>query len=259
MRRHPRLPALLAALVVVLAGCSQPEPPKSEPAPPPPPTAGELLLQVQSRRDANASTEALRLAEDLISRYPDSEEARQAGALLPELTESIRVAEEAERQRKAEAAARAEAQRLARKWSYRASEDPMTSRVTRQASIESENTVDFDFPYAGPQHGTLILRDHPSYGKDVIFKIERGQILCHSYSSCDVRVRFDERSPERWKASEAADNDSTVIFLQNYSSFVQRLQSAEVVRVQVPVYQEGNRIFEFEVSGFDVERYRAAP
>jgi hypothetical protein len=68
-----------------------------------------------------------------------------------------------------------ERQADAAKWSYYSSTDPMASRPSRAASIESENTVDFDFPYQGPQHATLTLRNHPSYGRDVIVTIREGR------------------------------------------------------------------------------------
>lgn len=39
---------------------------------------------------------------------------------------------------------------LAAKWSYYTKPDAMTGKMARYASISSENSVDFDFPYQGP-------------------------------------------------------------------------------------------------------------
>lgn len=153
-------------------------------------------------------------------------------------------------------AAAAERDRLSVKWSYRSSEDEMTGRAAKFATIDSENTVSFDFPYQGEQHGSLTLREHPSYGHDVIFSIERGQLQCSSYDGCTVRVRFDEAEPQRWSAGGPSDNRSTVLFLRNEASFVQKLRRAKIVRIQVPVYQEGQPAFEFLVGGFDYDRYK---
>jgi hypothetical protein len=155
----------------------------------------------------------------------------------------------------AEDAAAVQARELAEKWAYKATQDAMTSRQSRTASIASENTVNFSFPYQGDQHATLILRDHPSHGKDVIFTIEQGQLLCQSYQDCQIRVRFDDGQPVGWSAVGSSDNNSTIIFLRNDVKFLQRLRSSKVVRIQVPVYQEGQPIFEFQVGGFDHERY----
>jgi hypothetical protein len=143
----------------------------------------------------------------------------------------------------------------AQKWMYSVTDDPMTGRTSRMARIESENTVEFGFPYQGAQHGTLIIRNHPSFGRDIMLQIERGQILCPSYDDCTVRVRFDEGSPERWTGAGASDNSSTTVFLRGSSRFLQRMRAAKVVRISVPVYQEGQRAFEFRVGGFDNQRY----
>jgi hypothetical protein len=163
-----------------------------------------------------------------------------------------RRAEEARVREQAEAAER---QANAAKWRYSSDTDPMASRPSRTASIDSENTVEFDFPYEGQQHATLTLRNHPSYGRDVIVQIREGQILCPSYDSCSIRIRFDDGPAERWTAAGAADNSTTVLFIRNYSRFVQRMRNAKIVRIQIPVYQEGAPTFDFRVSGFDHERY----
>lgn len=164
-----------------------------------------------------------------------------------------RLAEEERTREQMEAAERAAD---AGKWRYSSDTDPMASRPSRTASIESENTVEFGFPYDGPQHATLTLRNHPSYGLDVILQIREGQILCPSYDDCSLRIRFDDGSVERFTAAGPADNSSTTVFIRNYSRFMQRMRNAKVVRIQIPVYQEGAPTFEFRVGGFDNERYR---
>jgi hypothetical protein len=153
-----------------------------------------------------------------------------------------------------ETAAAAEAHRLAEKWSYSSREDAMSSRKVTHASIESENSVSFGFPYTGPQRGTLTIRNHPTRGVDVIFSITRGQILCQSYTDCTISVRFDKSDAERWSAVAPEDNRSTGIFLRSQQRFIQRLRGAKVLRLQIPFYQEGSPIFEFEVGGFDNAR-----
>lgn len=86
--------------------------------------------------------------------------------------------------------------------------------------------MNFSFPYAGPQHGTLTLRTHPRYGKNVIFNIERGQIPCPA-------VSYSAAGPE--------DNST---------------EKAKTVRISVNVFQEGSPVFEFDVSGFDANKYK---
>lgn len=141
-------------------------------------------------------------------------------------------------------------------WRYSQREDPMTSAKIYYASVRSSNTVNFDFPYSGPQRGTLTLRTHPRYGRDLIFNIERGQVLCRSYDGCTVLVRFDDKEAQRFSAAGAADNSTESLFLQNYSRFAGEMLKADRVRISVPIYQQGTPVFEFDVSGFQTEKYR---
>lgn len=161
----------------------------------------------------------------------------------------------ADEERIREEAEAAERQADAAKWRYSSETDPMASRPSRTATIESENTVEFGFPYEGQQHATLMLRNHPTYGRDVIVYIREGQILCPSYDACSIRVRFDDGPVERWTGVGPADNSTTTVFIRNYSRFLQRMRNAKIVRIQIPVYQEGAPSFEFRVGGFDHGRY----
>ena len=187
-------------------------------------------------------------AEAITRQFPGTPEADSATAVAAVHEEAA----EAERQRRVE---EAERERLAVKWRYNSYKDQMTSRSSREARIQSENTVSFGFPYEGIQHGTLVLRDHPSYGQDVILLIEEGQILCQSYQVCTISVRFDEGAAQSWRAVGPADNNSTSIFLRNQGRFRQRMRSATIVRIRIPVYQQGEPTFEFHVGGFDQERF----
>ncbi len=250
--------SLLCMLLIATssAGCRDSVPPEPQR---PPPTAAEILSDVQKERAAGRPDSALRLARHLISEHGDAPEAETARRQIPDLEAVITDLAEAQRIRAAEAAAAAETRRLAEKWTYSVSEDPMTSRKSKSATIESENTVNFDFPYQGSQRATLVIRDHPTYGRDVILSIERGQLMCQSYRDCQIRVRFDEGKAETWNAAGPADNSSTAVFFRNQARFFQKLRAAKVLRLQVAVYQEGEPIFEFHVGGFDDARFRGTP
>lgn len=224
-----------------------------------------LIAQVRNNKDSHPES-ALDAAKTLAKDWPTTPEGKEAKSLIPQLESAVAkkaarekelARQQAERQKREELA-QAEKERkatLAAKWTYDNHEDNMTSKQVRTASIESENTVEFGFPYEGAQHGTLILRTHPSYGHDVIFRLEKGQILGDSYNGFSIRVRFDEHEPESWDATESADHDSSVIFLQDYDRFLSKLRKSKTVRIQVKVYQEGEPSFEFSVAGFDKVAY----
>lgn len=141
-------------------------------------------------------------------------------------------------------------------WAYLQTEDKMGNGFIYQALVSSTNTVNFDFPYSGQQYATLSLRTHPRYGKDLIFKIERGQFLCTSYDGCAVLIRFDEEEPLRYSATSAADNSTETLFISNYNKFVGKMLKAKTVRISANIYKEGAPVFEFEVSNFDVKKYK---
>lgn len=155
------------------------------------------------------------------------------------------------------ATAPSEASPVGQQWTYSVNEEQMTGGMRKIASVSSTNTVEFGFPYAGSQNGHLTLRTDPRYGKDVIFRIERGQILCTSYDGCTVQVRFDDEKPTSFSASAAADHSSETVFIDDYARFLAKMRKAKRVRLSLNIYQSGRPVFDFDVSGFDVDKYQA--
>ena len=131
----------------------------------------------------------------------------------------------------------------------------MTGGTTYSASVLRSNTVTFRSPYGGEQYGSLALRTDPKYGKDVIFSIQRGQLLCRSYEDCEILVRFDDGKPEQFAGVGAADNSTEIVFIRNYERFLGKLRKAKIVRISLNIYQEGAPVFEFDVDGFNQAKY----
>ncbi|MCP4501162.1 MAG: hypothetical protein GY822_14480 [Deltaproteobacteria bacterium] len=142
-----------------------------------------------------------------------------------------------------------QAKQLGLAWNYSDSADGMAKGKVKHAFVKSLNTVSFDFPYSGLQRGQLMLRKHPRHGKDVIFSIEKGQILCPSYKDCLLTIRFDDKKSGRFSAVGSSDNSSTTVFIRNYKRFLAKAKRAKTARIEVPFYREGNQVFEFDVSG----------
>ena len=137
-------------------------------------------------------------------------------------------------------------------WDYSQFEDEMGRGKVYTAAIESTNTINLDFPYNGEQHGLLMLREHPKHGKDVVLKIQRGQLLDSEYND-PVVVRFDTDKPLTFSSVGASDHSTETLFLRGnaFSVFSNRLKTAKTVRIQAPIYQGGNQVFIFEVDGFN--------
>lgn len=134
------------------------------------------------------------------------------------------------------------------KWQYDESPDEMGRGKIRSATISSINEVDFDFPYQGSQRARLVLRRHPKYGRDVILMMERGQFLT-GIDGCNVSVRFDGGKPRTYRGMGAADGSTTHLFLNGFDRFLSAAKKAKKVYIEAPFYQEGERVFEFNIAG----------
>ncbi|TVO75117.1 hypothetical protein [Sedimenticola selenatireducens] len=130
-------------------------------------------------------------------------------------------------------------------WFYNETEDPLGRGVIKRATVKSINTVSFDFPYRGEQRATLQLRDHPKYGKDVLFYIEKGQFTCR-INKCTVNVRFGDEKPKTFTALEPQDQSTTLLFIQKYNDFVAKIMKVNRVQIEATFYQNGNHVFEFD-------------
>ncbi len=141
-------------------------------------------------------------------------------------------------------------------WNYQREEDGMGRGDVLTAYVTSTNTVSLDFPYQGEQHATLMLRKHPEHGEDVIFQIERGQLLTDLMDGTKVPIRFDSGSIRSFRANPPADHSTESLFIDAFDTFMDRLPRAKTVKIEVQIYQEGNRTFVFDVSGFDASKMK---
>lgn len=198
--------------------------------------AKRARLAAEMRDESRTPGSRVMAASQLEMLFPASEEGKEAKEALPALREAHRL------------------DRLGRQWVYTRDEDPMTGKSTLKAVVISSNTHSFDFPYSGPQHARLMIRRHPQYGNDVIFSIERGQLMCPSYDGCGVKVRFGDAPPRTYNAKGPADSSTETVFLVGYDGFLRRMRAVDKVRIQANIYQQGAPAWEFDVSGFDPAR-----
>lgn len=141
---------------------------------------------------------------------------------------------------------------IARDKVYSEDQDSMTGKLTKMESFESSNTVDFAFPYQGGTRARLLLRNHPQYGKDVILEISKGQLMCHSFSNCSVSISIDGGPVFAVNGVGAADGSSTSVFMK--WSLVSKLKGAKSIKIQPPTFQNGQPVFEFDLTGIDISR-----
>lgn len=134
-------------------------------------------------------------------------------------------------------------------WTYQVEIDKMTNKKTSYALVQSTNSLDLGFPYKGRNMGLLTVRQHPQYGLDVIFSVDKGQLTCNSYSSCEVLVKFDDGKPMRFAGTEPADNSSDAIFIDNKKRFIDAAKKAKKILVQVQFFKQGTHVLEFDAPG----------
>lgn len=142
-------------------------------------------------------------------------------------------------------------------WEYRISEDSIADGFNHSAFLSSSNTVNFSSPYSGAQRAELMLREHVRFGEDVLISIDKGQLLCRPYRNCVVLIRFDDQEAQEYPVSKSSDGGSDVLFIGNYSRFLENLAEADRLRIAVEVYKEGAQVFDFDISGFDPGKYRS--
>lgn len=133
-------------------------------------------------------------------------------------------------------------------WSYKALADPMNGGQTNTAAVESQDSLKLAFPYSGKNHGRFIVRQHPRHGLDVIFQVDKGQLMCR-VSGCSLLVKFDDGKPIAFAAVGADDNASNVIFLTNSKRFVESARKASRILAQPTLFQNGSQVLTFETPG----------
>ena len=135
------------------------------------------------------------------------------------------------------------------KWDYSEDTDEMRGETSRFASLTSENTVDMDFPY-GTVSGTIMVRKRPKDGLNMMFIVEKGQILCRNYGNDTyVSVKFDDQPVKRYGCSGTSDGSSETAFIENAAGFLSNLKKAKKTIIEAEFYRQGNQQFTFETAG----------
>ena len=130
-------------------------------------------------------------------------------------------------------------------WSYRTNKDEMTNKSVRTAKIKSSNFLSLGFPYQGATHGTLYVRGDDGGEADVYLYVDRGQILCNTYSGCQLSFKFDDDDPIFVEGVNSSDHDPSVVFVRDPGQVIERARTAKTIRIQFTMYQAGNPVLRF--------------
>lgn len=133
-------------------------------------------------------------------------------------------------------------------WHMTLSNDAMTGNLNRQAWLCSDNFIKQEFPYEGNTYMKMVIRDNGQ--KDVIFIIDRGQVVCNEYDGTNfVRVRFDDKDPMKFRTCESSTGETEYLFLDGkVDKFIRECCYARRIKVEIPIYRYGKAIFDFWVT-----------
>lgn len=136
-------------------------------------------------------------------------------------------------------------------WSYTSTENAMGDGKTSEACITSENEVRLDWPY-GNTKADLCLRNSKAFGRDAYVALHGdGQILCRSYESCTLRIRYGDKPAQTISGIGASDNSTNIVFIQNRSSLERNLKGTDKTAIEIEFYQAGRQALVFPTKGFD--------
>lgn len=134
------------------------------------------------------------------------------------------------------------------KWVYDTQKDEMRGREAKYATLNSENTIKFDFPY-GEQPGIITVRQDPQYGLDVMFSVPSGQVLCHGFGDSYLNAKFDNGPIRKFNCTRASDGSSEVSFVSSSKQFLTALKAAKRTVIEAEFYQAGRQQYVFDTRG----------
>lgn len=132
-------------------------------------------------------------------------------------------------------------------WKYETKINKMTGSKDIFCKLQSNESLDLDFPYEGANYGTLT--DRKMDGEtDILISIMKGQIY-GGYENEYFKARFDNGKQITFSYLTTSDNSSETIFVENRTKFLKKLKMSKKVLIQIPLHQNGNQILEFNTSG----------
>lgn len=132
------------------------------------------------------------------------------------------------------------------KWEYSTKKDEMNDTQSKYATLQSNNYIEQDFPYQGETYARIVVRHTAKWGTDVMIRVDQGQIVGYDIDGSNyVTIRFDSKSPVKYTFSNSGDGSTEVVFLNKAKNFINNAKTAKTIRVEVPLYQNGNNVFKF--------------
>lgn len=154
---------------------------------------------------------------------------------------------------------------ISAEWTTTYKNDEMRGTARKFLQTESDNSVDFDFPYNGGAKLSIVLRSKNTELKDgqkaedlkpteALLVISKGQFICHSFSECKISAKFDNGKILKYSMTESGDGSSDVIFFDNSPMFIKNLQNHKKLIIEADFFQAGSKQFKFDLEGYSTEK-----
>ncbi|MCC6826495.1 MAG: hypothetical protein IT172_12210 [Acidobacteria bacterium] len=136
----------------------------------------------------------------------------------------------------------------AKGWTYSEDVDPMDDTKRTVASLKSDDTITFDFPYGKSEFSISVRKWKRS--TDVFLTCSNCQFVAGFGDMTRYRVKFDNDAPFSVTANHSSSGDSKVVFLGSESKIISKLKTAKKMIVEAEFFKEGAMPITFSVGGF---------
>ncbi|MEJ2119088.1 MAG: hypothetical protein P8Y36_14920 [Alphaproteobacteria bacterium] len=128
----------------------------------------------------------------------------------------------------------------------------MSGKDGKVAFTASENKPYVSYLPASKK-ALLVVAYHPGDGLNIVIILQSGQFGCGP-TECKVKVKLDHGKPF-YKSFFFPDDGSTdkVLTPSSYD-FLSKILSAKTLYVEVPIYQSGQQVLQFNVEGLKWEK-----
>lgn len=141
-------------------------------------------------------------------------------------------------------------------WRISSFNDEMRDITTEVISTESNNKVEFDFPYNGGSSLNLTIRKQNNKLNGIILIISKGQFVCGLYS-CKGSVRFDKVGKkgkvEEITLEKSKNGKPNLLFITYEEWFMKKMLNSDSLIIELPFYNHGRRQFTLDITNFPKE------
>ena len=132
-------------------------------------------------------------------------------------------------------------------WIYSEDIDQMDNTKKTYASLDSENSIKFNYPY-GDSDFTLNIRTWKG-STDVYLTCSKCQFIAGFGGSKTYRVKFDDEAPFKVTATHTSSGGSKTVFLGSETKLISKLKKAEKMMIEAEFYKTGYEQINFSTKG----------